>query len=139
MKWNKDLLGFIETIQRSSWLYQKKTMIFLAFPKQNKKLLGFIKRNKDHVGFIEMKQIPSQLYLIGCIHTVFMLGIYQFWWYYISCTCSSCRVLDKLRRYGLSGILSYGLLNTAYYLTTFLVVWWVLYSTNYIFTTSIIM
>ncbi|KAL0539202.1 hypothetical protein IC582_023384 [Cucumis melo] len=35
----------------------------------------------------------------------------------------SNEVLDKLRRYGLSGILSYGLLNTAYYLTTFLVVW----------------
>ncbi|XP_057457687.1 uncharacterized protein LOC130748476 isoform X2 [Lotus japonicus] len=31
--------------------------------------------------------------------------------------------LKKLRRYGVSGILSYGLLNTAYYLTTFLVVW----------------
>uniref|UniRef100_A0A0A0KRT8 Uncharacterized protein n=1 Tax=Cucumis sativus TaxID=3659 RepID=A0A0A0KRT8_CUCSA len=35
----------------------------------------------------------------------------------------SNEVLDKLRRYGLSGILSYGLLNTVYYLTTFLVVW----------------
>ncbi|XP_031267639.1 uncharacterized protein LOC116126069 [Pistacia vera] len=33
------------------------------------------------------------------------------------------RVLKKLRRYGISGILSYGLLNTAYYLTTFLLVW----------------
>ncbi|KAK7259664.1 hypothetical protein RIF29_25277 [Crotalaria pallida] len=32
-------------------------------------------------------------------------------------------ILKKLRRYGVSGILSYGLLNTAYYLTTFLVVW----------------
>lgn len=35
----------------------------------------------------------------------------------------SNEVLDKLRRYGISGILSYGLLNTLYYLTTFLVVW----------------
>ncbi|XP_023534257.1 uncharacterized protein LOC111795864 isoform X2 [Cucurbita pepo subsp. pepo] len=35
----------------------------------------------------------------------------------------SIEVLDKLRRYGVSGILSYGLLNTVYYLTTFLVVW----------------
>ncbi|XP_007010705.2 PREDICTED: uncharacterized protein LOC18587003 isoform X1 [Theobroma cacao] len=32
-------------------------------------------------------------------------------------------VLKKLRRYGISGVLSYGLLNTAYYLTTFLLVW----------------
>ncbi|WRX12167.1 hypothetical protein QQP08_004654 [Theobroma cacao] len=31
-------------------------------------------------------------------------------------------VLKKLRRYGISGVLSYGLLNTAYYLTTFLLV-----------------
>ncbi|KAJ4720481.1 Gag-Pol polyprotein/retrotransposon [Melia azedarach] len=36
---------------------------------------------------------------------------------------SSKEVLKKLRRYGISGILSYGLLNTAYYLTTFLLVW----------------
>ncbi|XP_038893472.1 uncharacterized protein LOC120082258 [Benincasa hispida] len=35
----------------------------------------------------------------------------------------SNKVLEKLRRYGISGILSYGLLNTVYYLTTFLVVW----------------
>ncbi|GMN55688.1 hypothetical protein TIFTF001_024785 [Ficus carica] len=32
-------------------------------------------------------------------------------------------MVEKLRRYGISGLLSYGLLNTAYYLTTFLVVW----------------
>ncbi|KAL3629950.1 hypothetical protein CASFOL_026262 [Castilleja foliolosa] len=32
-------------------------------------------------------------------------------------------ILIKLKRYGVSGILSYGLLNTAYYITTFLVVW----------------
>ncbi|KAH6772440.1 Gag-Pol polyprotein/retrotransposon [Perilla frutescens var. hirtella] len=32
-------------------------------------------------------------------------------------------ILARLKRYGISGILSYGLLNTAYYLTTFLVVW----------------
>ncbi|XP_031125602.1 uncharacterized protein LOC116027951 isoform X1 [Ipomoea triloba] len=32
-------------------------------------------------------------------------------------------ILTKLRRYGISGVLSYGLLNTAYYLMTFLVVW----------------
>ncbi|XP_039067248.1 uncharacterized protein LOC120213176 [Hibiscus syriacus] len=32
-------------------------------------------------------------------------------------------VLKRLRRYGVAGVLSYGLLNTAYYLTTFLVVW----------------
>ncbi|KAK7401411.1 hypothetical protein VNO78_12860 [Psophocarpus tetragonolobus] len=36
---------------------------------------------------------------------------------------SSNEILKKLRRYGVSGILSYGLLNTAYYLTTFLFVW----------------
>ncbi|XP_019419121.1 PREDICTED: uncharacterized protein LOC109329769 isoform X1 [Lupinus angustifolius] len=36
---------------------------------------------------------------------------------------TSNETLKKLRRYGLSGILSYGLLNTAYYLATFLVVW----------------
>ncbi|KAK4410873.1 hypothetical protein Sango_0160300 [Sesamum angolense] len=31
--------------------------------------------------------------------------------------------LTRLKRYGIAGILSYGLLNTVYYLTTFLVVW----------------
>ncbi|KAF3434296.1 hypothetical protein FNV43_RR25399 [Rhamnella rubrinervis] len=31
--------------------------------------------------------------------------------------------LKKLRRYGIAGLLSYGLLNTGYYLTTFLLVW----------------
>ncbi|XP_061357297.1 uncharacterized protein LOC133301656 isoform X2 [Gastrolobium bilobum] len=36
---------------------------------------------------------------------------------------TSSDILKKLRRYGVSGILSYGLLNTAYYLTTFLFVW----------------
>ncbi|KAJ7982432.1 Gag-Pol polyprotein/retrotransposon [Quillaja saponaria] len=36
---------------------------------------------------------------------------------------TSNETLKRLRRYGLSGILSYGLLNTAYYLTTFLFVW----------------
>ncbi|KAG5021088.1 hypothetical protein JHK87_016943 [Glycine soja] len=36
---------------------------------------------------------------------------------------SSNETLQKLRRYGISGILSYGLLNTAYCLTTFLFVW----------------
>ncbi|KAI4382929.1 hypothetical protein MLD38_008823 [Melastoma candidum] len=35
----------------------------------------------------------------------------------------SNKILMKLKRYGLAGILSYGLLNTAYYLTTFLLVW----------------
>ncbi|KAK6163110.1 hypothetical protein DH2020_002951 [Rehmannia glutinosa] len=37
--------------------------------------------------------------------------------------CGEAGILSKLKRYGVSGILSYGLLNTAYYLTTFLVVW----------------
>ncbi|KAG6630440.1 hypothetical protein I3843_13G016200 [Carya illinoinensis] len=32
-------------------------------------------------------------------------------------------ILKRLKRYGISGILSYGLLNTTYYLTTFLIVW----------------
>lgn len=36
---------------------------------------------------------------------------------------TSNEILKKLRRYGISGLLSYGLLNTAYYLTTFLIVW----------------
>ncbi|KAL0007325.1 hypothetical protein SO802_008827 [Lithocarpus litseifolius] len=36
---------------------------------------------------------------------------------------SSNVILRKLKRYGISGILSYGLLNTAYYLSTFLLVW----------------
>ncbi|KAG6394955.1 hypothetical protein SASPL_145546 [Salvia splendens] len=35
---------------------------------------------------------------------------------------SSNEILARLKRYGISGVLSYGLLNTAYYLTTFLVV-----------------
>ncbi|XP_075501973.1 uncharacterized protein LOC142540019 isoform X1 [Primulina tabacum] len=33
------------------------------------------------------------------------------------------QILTRLKRYGISGVLSYGLLNTAYYLPTFLVVW----------------
>ncbi|KAI3824600.1 hypothetical protein L1987_06064 [Smallanthus sonchifolius] len=36
---------------------------------------------------------------------------------------SSSEILEKLRRYGISGILSYGLLNTVYYLSAFLVAW----------------
>ncbi|XP_030465704.1 uncharacterized protein LOC115684901 [Syzygium oleosum] len=36
---------------------------------------------------------------------------------------ASNETLKKLKRYGIAGILSYGLLNTAYYLTTFLLVW----------------
>ncbi|EPS57696.1 hypothetical protein M569_17122, partial [Genlisea aurea] len=32
-------------------------------------------------------------------------------------------VMNKLKRCGVAGILAYGLLNTAYYLTTFLIVW----------------
>ncbi|KAF4349779.1 hypothetical protein F8388_002501 [Cannabis sativa] len=35
----------------------------------------------------------------------------------------SNEMIKKLKRYGIAGVLSYGLLNTAYYLTTFLVVW----------------
>ncbi|XP_019258911.1 PREDICTED: uncharacterized protein LOC109237104 isoform X2 [Nicotiana attenuata] len=36
---------------------------------------------------------------------------------------TSNNILTRLRRYGVAGVLSYGLLNTAYYLTTFLIVW----------------
>ncbi|MBA0629395.1 hypothetical protein Godav_023965 [Gossypium davidsonii] len=36
---------------------------------------------------------------------------------------SAICVLKKLRQYGISGVLSYGLLNTVYYLITFLLVW----------------
>ncbi|XP_006361183.1 uncharacterized protein [Solanum tuberosum] len=39
------------------------------------------------------------------------------------CYAEQPRVLTRLRRYGVAGVLSYGLLNTAYYLTTFLIVW----------------
>ncbi|XP_024018098.1 uncharacterized protein LOC21395433 isoform X2 [Morus notabilis] len=35
----------------------------------------------------------------------------------------SKELVEKLRRYGIAGLLSYGLLNTVYYLTTFLLVW----------------
>ncbi|XP_027107296.1 uncharacterized protein [Coffea arabica] len=33
------------------------------------------------------------------------------------------RILKRLKRYGVAGVLSYGLLNTCYYLSTFLFVW----------------
>lgn len=36
---------------------------------------------------------------------------------------STTKILEQLKRYGVSGVLSYGLLNTAYYTTTFLMVW----------------
>ncbi|RWR75185.1 putative transmembrane protein [Cinnamomum micranthum f. kanehirae] len=32
-------------------------------------------------------------------------------------------LMQRLKRYGISGVLSYGLLNTVYYLSTFLLVW----------------
>jgi hypothetical protein len=32
-------------------------------------------------------------------------------------------LLEKLKRYGAAGVLSYGLLNTVYYVTAFLLVW----------------
>ncbi|KAH9320621.1 hypothetical protein KI387_015260, partial [Taxus chinensis] len=35
----------------------------------------------------------------------------------------SKELLQKLKRYGVAGVLSYGLLNTVYYLVAFLVVW----------------
>uniref|UniRef100_A0A0E0ESP8 Uncharacterized protein n=1 Tax=Oryza meridionalis TaxID=40149 RepID=A0A0E0ESP8_9ORYZ len=37
------------------------------------------------------------------------------------CLCLS--LLERLKRYGAAGVLSYGLLNTVYYVTTFLLVW----------------
>ncbi|XP_065865261.1 uncharacterized protein [Euphorbia lathyris] len=36
---------------------------------------------------------------------------------------TSSEILKKLKRYGISGILSYGLLNTVYYITAFLLAW----------------
>nr|QGN65298.1 E2F-related protein [Oryza punctata] len=36
---------------------------------------------------------------------------------------SSKELLERLKRYGAAGVLSYGLLNTVYYVTTFLLVW----------------
>ncbi|KAJ1289857.1 hypothetical protein BS78_02G197100 [Paspalum vaginatum] len=36
---------------------------------------------------------------------------------------SSKELLEKLKRYGAAGVLSYGLLNTVYYVTAFLLVW----------------
>ncbi|CAL5081670.1 unnamed protein product [Urochloa decumbens] len=36
---------------------------------------------------------------------------------------SSKELLEKLKRYGTAGVLSYGLLNTVYYVTAFLLVW----------------
>ncbi|XP_078444498.1 uncharacterized protein LOC144713704 isoform X2 [Wolffia australiana] len=36
---------------------------------------------------------------------------------------SSKEMMEKLKRYGVAGVLSYGLLNTVYYLTAFLIVW----------------
>ncbi|KAH7852234.1 hypothetical protein Vadar_022300 [Vaccinium darrowii] len=36
---------------------------------------------------------------------------------------STTQIINRLKRYGISGVLSYGLLNTAYYLTAFLLVW----------------
>uniref|UniRef100_A0A0E0M1S3 Uncharacterized protein n=1 Tax=Oryza punctata TaxID=4537 RepID=A0A0E0M1S3_ORYPU len=37
--------------------------------------------------------------------------------------CLCVRLLERLKRYGAAGVLSYGLLNTVYYVTTFLLVW----------------
>lgn len=34
-------------------------------------------------------------------------------------------MLERLKRYGAAGVLSYGLLNTVYYVTTFLLVWFI--------------
>ncbi|ONM55315.1 Transcription factor [Zea mays] len=36
---------------------------------------------------------------------------------------STKELLEKLKRYGVAGVLSYGLLNTVYYVTAFLLVW----------------
>ncbi|XP_052167735.1 uncharacterized protein LOC127784459 [Oryza glaberrima] len=38
---------------------------------------------------------------------------------------SSKDLLERLKRYGAAGVLSYGLLNTVYYVTTFLLVWFI--------------
>ncbi|XP_058180344.1 uncharacterized protein LOC131298861 [Rhododendron vialii] len=36
---------------------------------------------------------------------------------------STTQIITRLRKYGIAGVLSYGLLNTAYYLIAFLLVW----------------
>lgn len=51
------------------------------------------------------------------------VAFYFKFWDFIFCMIS--RILLRLKRYGISGVLAYGLLNTAYYLSTFLFVWWV--------------
>uniref|UniRef100_A0A0E0IKF0 Uncharacterized protein n=1 Tax=Oryza nivara TaxID=4536 RepID=A0A0E0IKF0_ORYNI len=43
--------------------------------------------------------------------------------HYLHCFCVS--LLERLKRYGAAGVLSYGLLNTVYYVTTFLLVWFI--------------
>lgn len=59
------------------------------------------------------------------IHSVFLahvfFSLYQLW-YLLH------RIMQRLKRYGVAGVLSYGLLNTIYYLTTFLLVWLVFLS-----------
>nr|QGN65431.1 E2F-related protein [Oryza alta] len=40
---------------------------------------------------------------------------------------SSKELLERLKRYGAAGVLSYGLLNTVYYVTAFLLVWFYFY------------
>lgn len=53
--------------------------------------------------------------------TPFLLGLFSILFY--SFPFWGIRILKKLQRYGISGILSYGLLNTVYYTSAFLLVW----------------
>lgn len=56
-----------------------------------------------------LKAIVDDLGLLFTSFTVFLLFL---------------RMINNLRRYGVAGVLSYGLLNTVYYLVTFLFVWY---------------
>ncbi|EEF36836.1 conserved hypothetical protein [Ricinus communis] len=53
----------------------------------------------------------------------FTVNYYYLFFSFKNAMMMTSLMLKKLKRYGVSGILSYGLLNTAYYLTTFLLVW----------------
>uniref|UniRef100_F6I6L6 Uncharacterized protein n=1 Tax=Vitis vinifera TaxID=29760 RepID=F6I6L6_VITVI len=63
--------------------------------------------------------LPSKV----CLHQLKLLSHHQVRLLACQMVMTTLPTMKKLKRYGISGILSYGLLNTAYYLTTFLLVW----------------
>ncbi|TYK15814.1 uncharacterized protein E5676_scaffold35G003180 [Cucumis melo var. makuwa] len=114
---NIPCVAFPDSIELQSKSISRASPPVLSPPEPNK--ANDPLKSEDDFSNHETEELENSYLLIFCLVTPFGVCILEQYSLFIFLE----KVLDKLRRYGLSGILSYGLLNTAYYLTTFLVVW----------------